>query len=199
MCCNGNRSAPTKATTLVACGRKARMTVWSPYSWAPRMPCGLWCLPATRRAKSRGSGARWVPASCSVGFIAASPPAQQRHSGFGRYERHVDDVGGCAARVDAYIVGLSPLVFLARYLVADPEPLLVLHTQCGHVQPQRRLFRLERVERHHHQHAVASDRVEFAVGQQSVVVERVKPDVPQLVKRRMKSTNLVQPCDKWLQ
>src|SRR5271166_1304071 len=199
MCCSGNRSSPTSATTSVACGRKARMTVWSLYSWAPRTPCGLWCSPASRRAKSRGSGARCVLASWSVGFIAASPPAQQRHSGFGRYERHVDDVSDGVARIDAHVVGCSPLVFLAGYLVADPEPLIVLHTQCGHVQPQRRLFRPERVECDHHQHAVAGDRVELAVGQQSVVVDTVERDVPELVKSGMESTNLVQPRDKWLQ
>src|ERR1700685_201529 len=199
MCCSGNRSSPTSAATSAACGRKARMIVWSPYSWAPRMSCGLWCSPLTRRAKSPGSGARWVLASWSVGFIVASPPAQQRDSGFGRYERHVDDVSGGRARVDPYVIGCSPLVFLAGYFVAHPEPLMVLHTQCGHVQPQHRLLRPERVERHHDQHAVAGDRVELAVGQQCVVVDAVERDVAQLLKCRMESTNVVQLCDKWLQ
>src|ERR1700689_3571690 len=165
MCCSGNRSLPTSATTSAACGRKVRMTVWSPYSWAPRMPCGLWCSPASSRARSPGSGAKWVLSSWSVDFIAASPPAQQRGSGFGRYERHVDDVSDGAARVDAHEVGCSPLVFFAGYFVSHPKPLMVFHTQCGHVQPQCRLLRPEGVERHHDQHAVAGDRVELAVGQ----------------------------------
>src|ERR1700733_11936519 len=106
MCCSGNRSSPTSATTSVACGRNARITVWLPYSWAPRMLCELGCAPASRRARSLGSGASLVLASWSVGVIAASPPAQQRDSGLGRYQRHIDDVGDCAAWVDAYVVGL---------------------------------------------------------------------------------------------
>src|SRR6202047_762562 len=125
---NGNRSLPTSATTLVACGRKARMTVWSPYSWAPRMPCGLWCSPAIRRARSRVSGAKRALATCSPAFIAALPPAQQRDSCFGRYERHVDDVGDGVAGIEGHVVGRSPLVFLAGYLVSYPKPLMVLHT-----------------------------------------------------------------------
>src|ERR1700733_4208352 len=185
MCCNGNRSPPTSATTLEACGRKARMTVWSPYSWAPRMPCGLWCSPATRRARSLGSGAKRARATCSVDFIAALPPAQQRDSCFGRYERHVDDVGDGVAGIDAHVVGRSPLVFLAGYLVSYPKPLMMFHTQCGHVQPQRGIFWPECVERHHDQHAVASDRVELAVRQQRVVVDGMERDVAQLLQRWM--------------
>src|SRR3984885_715299 len=185
MCCNGNRSAPTSATTLVACGRKARITVWSPYSWAPRMRCGLWCSPATSRARALGSGAKRALATCSVDFIATLPPAQQRDSCFGRYERHIDNVSDGVTRIDAYVVGRSPLVFLAGYLVSHPKPFMVFHTQCRHVQPQRRLLRPERVERHHDQHAVTGDRIELAVGQQRVVVDGVERDVAQLLQRGM--------------
>src|ERR1700744_6470517 len=118
MCCSGNRSSPTSATTSVACGRNARITVWLPYSWAPRTPCGLWCSPATRRARSLGSGAKRALATCSVDFIATLPPVQQRDSCFGRYERHVDDVSDGVTRIEAYEVGRSPLVFLAGDLVS---------------------------------------------------------------------------------
>src|SRR5882757_11175726 len=156
------------------------------------MPCGLWCSPATRRARSLGSGAKRALATCSVDFIAALPPAQQRDSCFGRYERHIDDVSDGVTRIDAYVVGRTPLVFLAGDLVAYPEPLMMFHTQCGHVQPQRRFLRAERVERHHDQHAVTGDRVEFAVRQQRVAVDGMERDVAQLLQRWMQSTNAVQ-------
>src|SRR6478752_7530356 len=141
MCCNGYRLSPTSATTSRACGRKARITVWSPYSWAPRIECGSWWVPDANRCRSDGSGARCLLTALGLVIAALhSLAAQQRFACLGGNQRHVHDVRHRPGWVDADVVRLAPLIFLSGDLVAHPESVVVLHTQGAHVQPQRGLL-----------------------------------------------------------
>ena len=64
---------------------------------------------------------------------------------------------------------------------------------------QSGLFGTEGVERDHHQHLITGDRVEFAVGDDRLVVGVVERDGAQLLQRGMHPANLVEPGQEWLQ
>src|ERR1700712_3990988 len=113
------------------------MTVWSPYSCAPRIECGSWCTPSTSRCRSDGSGARnlltiSVRVIADIPSLAQSFAAQQWRAQFVRNQRHVHDVRDRPGWVDSDVVRLTPLIFLSGDLVANPESVVWLHTQRGH-------------------------------------------------------------------
>src|SRR5215213_2257338 len=166
------------------------MTVWSSYSWAPRTECGSWCSLASRRLRSAVCGRRCGLVRWLV-CVISSLPTQQVESLVGGHLRHVHYMGDRLGRVQANVIRLSPLVFVAGDLVAHPEPVVGLHPERRHVQPERRLLWSERVQCHYHQHLVAGRRVELAVGQQGFVVGMVELDRAQLMQSRVHPANLV--------
>src|ERR1700730_15476475 len=197
-CRNGWRWGPTIAATSTACGRYARITVWSPYSCAPRTECGSWCSPASSRSKSTRSGARYLLVYCFDCVIPSLSAQQLRACGF-RHAWQVHDMCDVLRRIETDVIRLTPVVFLTGDLVANPEAFVPLHPQRGHVQPQRRFLGAERVQCHHHEHCVAGRWVELGVDQHRVVIHVVEPDRAQLAQGGMKSPNLVELTDERLE
>lgn len=64
---------------------------------------------------------------------------------------------------------------------------------------QRRFLGAERVERDHHQHAVAGRRVDLGVGDQRIVVHAVEMDRTQLLQCGVQAANCVELRDEWLE
>src|SRR5882757_2900311 len=99
-----------------------RMTVWSPYSCAPRIECGSWCTPASSRCSATASGRKWSLVM-SVRVMQSFPP--QQFEPLLRCDlRHVQDVGDGPDRVESDVIRLAPLVFVPGDFVAHPEPVV---------------------------------------------------------------------------